>query len=121
MASAIAKAVPHENLSIYQGDDWSSSVQVSNPDGTPADLTGYSAKSQIRTDVADNASTVAAEILTVISNATGGEISMSLSNTVTKTLSGGRYKWDIQITSPLGIVTTILTGDAIVASEITRI
>lgn len=40
-------------LYIYQGQTFDDRLALTNADGTPVDLTGYSARMQARTDVAD--------------------------------------------------------------------
>lgn len=106
------------DLAIYQGDDWAATVTVTNADGTPADLTGYTAQSQIRTGPADQTYLVAAELLcdVVLPNL----ISLSLTHDQTTLLTEPTYQWDLQITSSAGEITTILRGDVNVAPEVTR-
>jgi len=103
------------DLIIYQGDDWGATVSVFN--GTaPADITGYTAKAQIRQDVADNDADVDVEIVTAVTSPT---ISLTIPAAVTADMCGD-YVWDLQITSPAGQVTTILAGNVRVTQEVTR-
>jgi hypothetical protein len=41
-------AVPAVNITIEQGTDFENVYTVTNPDGTPLDLTGYTANAKIR-------------------------------------------------------------------------
>jgi len=110
----VAKA----DLVIYQGDDYAASVFVSSPDPClPPDqvLAGYTAQAQIRKSTAD-ASPVTVEIATTVSSPF---ISLFIPHDQTEVLSGS-FKWDLQVISPDGIVTTLLAGNAKVQSEITR-
>ena len=106
----------NSNIDIYQGDDYAATVTVYNADGTPADITDYTARAQIRRAVADAEPVVTAEFTAVVQSP---EIQLSLSHDVTAVL-GGRYVWDLQIVSEAGTVTTILAGKVIAIAEVTR-
>jgi hypothetical protein len=105
------------NLDIYQGDDYAAVVTVFN--GTNlADLTGYTAKAQIRSGPADRNSQIIAELGTSV-DVTNSAIHLSLASAAT-TLLTGLFYWDLQVISPGGMITTILAGAAIITLEITR-
>lgn len=104
------------DLNIYQGDDWTGIVTVVNNDGTPADISTFTAKAQIRRSIADSDPIVVVEITTVVSSPL---VNLSIPHTVTTTLSGS-YVWDLQLVGPTGGVTTILKGRAKVEPEVTR-
>src|SRR5262245_51067592 len=108
-------AVAH--LYVYQGDDYAATVTVSNGDGTPADLSGYTAKAQIRRDVADVQPQVAAELSCTIDSP---NIYLALTHDQTAALSG-TLKWDLQLTETAsGVITTILAGSVPDTQEVTR-
>jgi hypothetical protein len=104
-------------LQIYQGDDFAATVTVVNADNTPADLTGYTPKAQIRRDVADRQPTVVMELTVTVGlpNSTY----MSLTHEQTGLLTGS-YVWDLQITDASGAITTILAGSMSMTQEVTR-
>lgn len=105
------------DLTIYQGDDMAWIVTVTLEDNvTPADITGYTAVAQIRRGAADSDPVVVTTFTTAV---VSPEVSMSLSHDQTELLCG-RYVWDLQLTSPAGIVTTILKGNVAVTAEVTR-
>lgn len=106
------------NLDIYQGDDpaWRVTVMTTDSPPVPADITGYTASAQIRRAVADVDPVVVATIATTV---TSPNVFLSLTHTQTALLSG-RYVWDLQLTAPGGGVSTILKGNVIVTSEVTR-
>lgn len=106
------------DLVLYQGDDWAAMICVSNADGTDADLTGYTAQAQIRQGIADQAWHVAARLLCAI--VLPNQISISLTHLQTTRLRQRAYRWDLQLVSPGGIVTTILAGEVKVTFEVTR-
>jgi hypothetical protein len=106
--------VPNKaNLAIYQGDDYAAVVTV---DGLP-DLTGFTAQAQIRLGPADNNPIVVVEIDTAL--ALPNQINLVIPESITRQLSG-IYMWDLQITDPVGITSTLLAGNVIVTQEITR-
>ena len=105
------------DLSIYQGDDFAGVVTVRNEDGTPADITGHTAKAQIRRAVADEEPAVAVEIATAV---TSPNVTLAISHTVTATLSGA-YVWDLQLTTPTGAVITVIRGKVKLTNEVTRV
>ena len=111
-------AIRTANLSVYQGDDWAATVSVTNYDGSVPDLTGYTAQSQFREASADQDPDVAAELLCTV--APPNQISLFLDHDQTTLLTDPSYYWDLQIMSPAGDITTILTGSVNVTAEITR-
>lgn len=105
------------DLPLYQGDSFNGIVTITNADGTPADLTGCTARAQIRRAVADTAPDVAAEIECVIT--LPDRVFISLTSSQTGALSG-QYVWDLQLTTPTPVVTTIAGGKVTVTQEVTR-
>jgi hypothetical protein len=101
------------DLAIYQGDDYAAVVTV---DGVP-DLTGYVAQAQIRLGPADLCPQVVVEIDTAL--ALPNQINLLIPDNITGRLSG-IYMWDLQITDPAGITSTILAGNVVVTREVTR-
>ena len=106
------------NLHIDQGSDFGVSLAMREGD-SPVDLTGYSARAQMRNTKASE--TVAASFTCAVVNPTLGQIQMNLSNSVSKDLAPGLYYYDLEIyTSGDAIVTRILEGKVTVDAEVTR-
>jgi len=105
------------NLFIDQGTDFSVTVDVTDTDGSVLDLDGYSASAQIRKTY--TSSSVSATFGTSIS-ASNGQVTLTLSDTVTAGLSAGRYVYDLNIESSGGQVTRVVEGQAIVTPGVTR-
>lgn len=105
-------------LNLVQGDDFNAMATVYSTAGGLADLTGYTAQAQIRRDVADEDPTVDAVISCVVHEDTS-IIDLHMDGTVTATLTAN-YRWDLQVESPLGDVSTILYGPVFVVAEVTR-
>ena len=103
---------------LYQGDDFATSVQLLNEDGSPFDLTNCTARAQMRQDFADDAP-VAAQFVIAFDAVVQGAINLSLPGSLTTPLSGN-YVWDMQLTDPDGAITTVISGMAPVTPEVTR-
>jgi hypothetical protein len=104
------------DLPIYQGDDVNAVITVTDATGAPADLTGYTAKAQVRKTVADSDPLVAIEIAATVS---GSTVVLTISHAQTETLKG-KYVWDCQLVSAAGMITTIVSGKVPVTPEVTR-
>lgn len=83
-------------LFIEQGETFSADVSLDQINGTPYDLSNYTAKSEIRKSYwsAD----VSATFVTTL-NLESGTIGLELSANTTQTLSSGKYVYDIFLTS----------------------
>tara|TARA_Y100000310_G_C20249947_1_gene608625 strand:- start:179 stop:514 length:336 start_codon:yes stop_codon:yes gene_type:complete len=82
------------------------------------DLTGYSVASKMRST--HDSSTVVGTFTCTVSNASAGQITMLMSNTVTAAIEEAIYVYDIEITSGTGTVTRIMEGNITVNPEVTR-
>ena len=105
-----------QDLAIYQGDTFSATVTIRNVDGTPADISGYTAQAQIRRAVADADPVVEVEMSATVESP---QVHLSIPHDETVGLTG-RYVWDLQIIDGSGAITTVLAGKVIVTSEVTR-
>jgi hypothetical protein len=110
------------NVVIDQGADWFLNVNYDNPDGTPVNLTGYTAALQLRSLPTDPTSvlslTTGAGI--TITGATG-LIAIRATATQTRAIDEGIYYYDLEITAPsTAVVTRIIQGQADVSPEVTR-
>ena len=87
------------NLQIDQGSDFTTTINLDNIDGTDFDLSGFTVKSQMAKTYASSTKTT---ISSTISNATAGEITLSLTNAQTTALAAGRFVYDVEITQTSG-------------------
>ena len=107
------------NIFIDQGADFSITVNVADVDGTTLNLAGYSAAAQIRKTY--ESSSASATFTTAISNpTTDGQVTLTMTDTVTTALSPGRYVYDLIVTSSGGLKTRVVEGQAIVTPGVTR-
>lgn len=108
------------DLAIYQGDDYTGLVQVYDGNSTkPADLTGYSARAQIRFGPADQYPQLLILIITSVDEK-AGTVSLTIPANQTTTLISSNYSWDLELIQPDGGVQTVLTGKVVVTREVTR-
>ena len=105
------------NLYIDQGTDFSITVDVTDSAGDILDLSNYTASAQIRKTY--SSSTVSETFSTTVSEL-AGQVTLSLTDTQTSGLEGGRYVYDLNITSNGGVTTRVIEGQAIVTPGVTR-
>ena len=105
------------NLYIDQGADFSTTISLTDSNGNILSLTGYTALAQIRKTY--GSSTIAATFGTALAAATG-QITLSLTDTVTGAMDSGRYVYDVLITDSSGDKTRILEGQAPVTPSVSR-
>ena len=105
------------NIFIDQGADFTTTVTVTDSNGDAVSLVGYSAAAQIRKSYSSSTSTA---FMTSISNASGGEITITLSDTQTAALEAGRYLYDVLITASGGDKTRVVEGQVTVNPSVTR-
>tara|TARA_A100001391_G_scaffold202737_2_gene193132 strand:+ start:434 stop:763 length:330 start_codon:yes stop_codon:yes gene_type:complete len=104
------------NILIDQGTDFTTSVSLTDNNGAQLDLTGMTAASQIRKTHSSSNST---SFTTALANNTG-TLTLSLNNSVTSSLSAGRYVYDVELTDSSSVVSRILEGIVTVTPEVTR-
>ena len=105
------------NIFIDQGADFTTTVTVTDSNGDAVSLVGYSAAAQIRKSYSSSTSTA---FTTSISNASGGEITITLTDTQTAALDAGRYLYDVLITASGGDKTRVVEGQVTVNPSVTR-
>ena len=105
-----------KNLVIDQGATFSANIQFLDNNKSPISLTGYSARSQMRRSYSSaNATTFTANI----TNATTGNVSISLTSSQTANLIAGRYIYEIEANIADTIV-RIVEGIVTVNPGVTR-
>ena len=106
------------DLLLYQGDDWAAIVRVYLPNNEPAELTGYTARAQIRRASADADPIVAYSFAPVVQMS---DIILSVP-AASSALLQGSYLWDLELLTPEPdvVTSTILRGNVQVVAEVTR-
>lgn len=106
------------NLAIDQGTTYSAIIEVTDATGSARDLTGYTARSQLRKSYYTTSNTA----FTVdILNPGEGEITISLTAAKTANLKAGRYVYDLELVSnATASVERIVEGIVTVYPEATK-
>ena len=107
---------------IDQGADWYLNLDYKDSAGAAINLTGYTASMQFRLTVSSTTSalTLTSSSGIVITGATGN---LAIHATAAQTAAledSAKYDYDLEITSPSGVVTRLIQGVASVSSQITR-
>lgn len=111
------------NLTIYQGSTfrWRATLKSGSP-AVPVDLTGYTARMQIRTTV----DAAAAEVDLTTENGgitlgdAAGTIDLYLTAAATTLYAWPEGVYDLELIAPNGDVTRRLRGGVVVSPEVTR-
>ena len=105
------------NIFIDQGATFTTTVTVTDANGDAVNLSGYSVAAQIRKTFL---SSTATSFTASISNASSGEITISLTDTQTTALEAGRFVYDVLITASGGTKTRVVEGQVTVNPSVTR-
>ena len=108
------------NLIIDQGATWNITLTYKNSDGSPINLTGYTAALQLRTSY--DASSAALSLSSgsgIVLGGTAGTIAVTATATQTGSLTAGEYVYDLEITSS-SVVTRLVQGRITVTPQVTR-
>ena len=95
------------NISIDSGADYSQEYDMFEVGGRVVDLTGYSARAQIRKH-RDSSTAVSFRIAFV--NRPAGKIQLSIPSWTTSKLKPGRYCYDVEFTKPNTEIAIVLEG-----------
>src|SRR5210317_744965 len=106
------------NLLIDQGSDFAIQLTLSES-GVAKDLTGYSARGQLRSKKISDV--VTATFVCTVINPENGVLTMELANATTADIPAGLYYYDLELyTSGDYNVNRLLEGQATVSQEVTR-
>ena len=105
------------NIFIDQGATFTTTVTVTDANGDAVNLSGYSVAAQIRKTFLSSSATA---FTASISNASSGEITISLTDTQTTALEAGRFVYDVLITASGGTKTRVVEGQVTVNPSVTR-
>ena len=112
------------NLIIDQGETWTKSITWQDSNGTPYDLSTYTARMMIRRDYADRDKTTPLVSLTdedgiALSDDTDN-IVIAIADSVTEIIPAANYYYDLELISSSQEVTKLLRGKVTVVPEVTR-
>jgi len=108
----------YANISIDQGSDFTSTVTVEGSDGVVFNLTGYTARGQIRKSYT---STTAINFTAAINSPSQGAIQLTLTAAQTRAMKAGRYLYDVEVVqTSTSKVIRVVEGQAEINPSITR-
>lgn len=108
------------NITVYQGDTFNLLFTI-DTDGTPWNLTGYTAKMQVRPFVESTTTILDLQSPAGITlGTTSGTVSVNVSAAGMAAATAGRHVYDLELTSGGGVKTKILKGAFIILPEVTR-
>lgn len=104
------------NLVIDQGTTYTTDLNLTDENGDPLVLSGYTANSQIRKHYTSSNSVVFSTSI----NAVAGVITLSLTANQTANMASGRYVYDVELTDASNSVSRIVEGIVTVTPQVTR-
>lgn len=109
-------------FTIYQGATFRKRLTWRAPDGTPIDLSGCTARMQVRAEVESPA--VLLSLTTENGGLTlggaAGTVELYVSDEDTGAITWDAGVWDLEIVHPSGEVTRLAQGSVAVSPEVTR-
>ena len=113
------------NVEIDQGADWFLDVNYDNPNGTPVNITSYTAALQLRSLPEDPTAVLTLTTANggIAITGASGLVAIHATATQTRAIDEGTYYYDLEITSPAtptAVVTRLIQGQAVVSPEVTR-
>ena len=102
------------NITIDQGTDFATSLDVTDDNGDPTDLTGFTGAAQMRKHYTSSNS------VSFSVSIAGGEVTLSMNAVTTANLVAGRYVYDCELTSSSNVVSRIVEGIVTVTPQVTR-
>jgi len=111
----------YNDIFVDQGSNFSTTVEVTNNNGAATDLTGYSARGEVRRSY--TASVAATFTATIDADPTTGLVTIALSPAQTGSLKSGRYLYDVEVyidDSPETTVLRVREGQIHVTPRVTQ-
>ena len=109
------------NITVNQGENYDLTATLTNTDGTPVNISGYSLRGKVRYSYGSTG--VLVDLEPSIVNATGGVINFTLSPSETAALPITMAVYDIERfvsgQSPVTTVSRVLQGTVTVTPEVT--
>lgn len=102
------------NLVVDQGTTFATSIEILDQNDEAIDVTGYTARGQIRKHYTSSNSV---SFTTGLSN---GTLVISLTANQTANIVAGRYVYDVELIDLNGVVVRILEGIVTITPEVTR-
>lgn len=110
------------DLLIEQGATWTLGLTYEDGNGDPIDLTGHTARMQIRLthDAAEIIASLTTENGAITLGGVNGTIDLLQTDEQTAAMAFGRARYDIEIEFPDGSVKRLMQGRVTLSPEVTR-
>lgn len=106
-------------INAFSGATLSLSFTCKDETGDPVDLTGYSARAEVRPTVSSEEVTL--DLAPTIPTPANGIISVSISDEITAAIEPGAYVWGLVLETPAGGVIPIESGPIIFRQIVPRV
>jgi hypothetical protein len=106
-------------INAYSGATLSLSFTAKDEDGDPVDLTGYTARAEVRPTI--SSSTLTLNLAPTIPTPANGVISISIADEVTALIDPGAYVWGLVLVTPAGGVIPIESGPIVFRQIVPRV
>lgn len=110
-------AAGYQELFVEQGSDYITTITLDDINGVAFDLTGYTAKSQIRKSYYSSNAT--GEFIISFTDSANGVMAISLSSANNANIAAGRYVYDVVIKNNQDIRTRVLEGIVNILPQVT--
>jgi len=104
------------NIIVDQGTTFATTIYLTDDNGDPIDLTGYTGRSQMRKHYTSSNS----QSFSVSLSNTVGSVSLALTAVQTANIVAGRYVYDVEVVSGANVISRIIEGIVTVTPEVTR-
>jgi hypothetical protein len=109
------------DITADQGATFSFNLHWYDPDGTAKDITGYTARMQVRQRFVSTSTVLSLVSPTDITlGGSSGSIVATVSATAMAAVAAGDYLYDLEMVASNGIVTRLIKGSFTVRPEVTR-
>jgi hypothetical protein len=110
------------DIVIEQGATFNLNVRWLDPDDDPVDITGYSARMQVRRTYKseDTLLSLTSEDGEIILGGALGTIAVTASAEDTASIDAKSGVYDLELVSPAGVVTRVVQGAVTVSPEVTK-
>ena len=105
-------------INAFSGATLSLSFTCKDENGDPVDLTGHSARAEVRPTVSSEEVTL--DLAPTIPTPANGIISVSISDEITAAIEPGAYVWGLVLETPAGGVIPIESGPIIFRQIVPR-
>lgn len=109
------------NISAEQGTDYAATLTYANSTGTAINITGYTARMQVRrTAGSPNAALTLTNTSGITLGGAAGTVAIAIPAAALAVIDSGNYRYDLELVSGAGVVTKLISGDFVVTGEVTR-